>query len=633
MELTSTYQYLGRSAKIAPQSGNYGFYILLYGKSTPNTVTGYHTVSTKMVLACTINSEFYQYGTTYTGTINGASAFSGTNEPSAAWELSAFSEGGYSYKKGTVIDEGTVYVDCTDGYAKNIPLYGKWTFTVTGTTYTPAKNASGTVSVTATLPAIARKSTVTATDAYIGAASTIVINKSNNAYTSTLSYRYYGQSTYTEIVSKTAATQYGWTVPEAAYQLIPNSREIKIYIRCETFNGLTSMGTSETYLTASVRESTNAPEASATAQDVNAKATALTGAATTLIKGVSNLRVQTTATAKNGASVASVRVTCGGISAIGADVTLNAVESSAVTVSVTDSRGLTTAIQLAGLSMVNYIPLTLNPTVQRESAGSDVVSVSATGNFFSGSFGAVANTLTVKVRVKPDGGSYGDYTEITASPVGNTYTASGNVSGVSYTAVNDVEVTAYDKIYTEGKTAVYRVNKGVPVFDWGENDFRFNVPVSIDGNLTAKKITGTQGEFSGAMAVKSLTVNGKTFSDYVISRYTSGIWKVCKWSSGFCELWGTYSKTVNISTAWNGMYIKDDAIPNQTFPVTFTSIPTVTATPHIYGGQRFGLLTGSGDTETSKPSKTGTGAWGVFRMNNQSNITIGADFYVAGYIS
>ena len=135
------------------------------------------------------------------------------------------------------------------------------------------------------------------------------------------------------------------------------------------------------------------------------------------------------------------------------------------------------------------------------------------------------------------------------------------------------------------------------------------------------------------MAVNSLTIGGKSFSDYVTSRYTSGIWKVCKWSSGFCELWGTYSKTVNISTAWNGMYIKDDAIPNQTFPVTFTSIPTVTATPHIYGGQRFGLLTGSGDTETSKPSKTGTGAWGVFRMNNQSSITIGADFYVAGYIS
>ena len=617
MELTSTYQYLGRSAKIAPQSGNYGFYILLYGKSVPNTITGYHTVSTKMVLACTINSEFYQYGTTYTGTINGASAFSGTNEPSAAWELSAFSEGGYSYKKGTVIDEGTVYVDCTDGYAKNIPLYGKWTFTVSGTTYTPAKNASGTVSVTATLPAIARKSTVTATDAYIGAASTIVINKSNNAYTSTLSYRYDGQSTYTEIVSKTAATQYGWTVPEAAYLLIPNSREIKIYIRCETFNGLTGMGTSEAYLTAYVRESTNAPEVSATAQDVNEKTAALTGSALTIVKGVSNLRVQTTATAKNGAYVTSVRVTCGGISAIGADVTLNAVESGTVIVTVTDSRGLTISVQLTGLSVVEYIPLTLNPTVQREAAGSDVVSVSATGNFFSGSFGAVANTLTVRVRVKPYGGTYGDYTDIAASPVGNAYTASGDVSGVSYTAVNDVEVTAYDKIYTEGKTAVYRVNKGVPVFDWGENDFNFNVPVNI----------------SGTMSVDSLTVGGRTLSDYVISRYTSGIWKVRKWISGFCELWGTYSTTVNISTAWNGMYIKDDAIPNQIFPVTFTSIPTVTATPHIYGGQRFGLLTGSGDTTVSMPSTTGTGAWGVFRMNNQSNITVGVDFYVAGYIS
>lgn len=309
-----------------------------------------------------------------------------------------------------------------------------------------------------------------------------------------------------------------------------------------------------------------------------------------------------------------MRVTCGGISAIGADVTLNAVESGTVIVTVTDSRGLTISVQLTGLSVVEYIPLTLNPTVQREAAGSDVVSVSATGNFFSGSFGAVANTLTVRVRVKPYGGTYGDYTDIAASPVGNAYTASGDVSGVSYTAVNDVEVTAYDKIYTEGKTAVYRVNKGVPVFDWGENDFNFNVPVNI----------------SGTMSVDSLTVGGRTLSDYVISRYTSGIWKVRKWISGFCELWGTYSTTVNISTAWNGMYIKDDAIPNQIFPVTFTSIPTVTATPHIYGGQRFGLLTGSGDTTVSMPSTTGTGAWGVFRMNNQSNITVGSGFLGGG---
>lgn len=606
MELTSTYQYLGRSAKIAPQSGSYGFYILLYGKSVPNSVTGYHTVSTKMVLACTINSEFYQYGTSYSGTINGTSAFSGTNKPSAAWELSAFSEGGYSYKKGTVIDEGTVSVDCTDGYAKNVPLYGKWTFMATGTTYTPAKNASGTVSVTATLPAIARKSSVTATDAYIGAASTIVINKSNSAYTSTLSYRYDGQSTYTEIVSKTTATQYGWTIPEAAYQLIPNSREIKIYIRCETFNGSTSMGTSETYLTASVRESTNAPEVSATAQDVNTKATALTGASTTLIKGVSNLRVQTTATAKNGASVTSVRVTCGGISGSGADVTLNAVESSTVTVTVTDSRGLTTAVQLTGLSMVEYIPLTLNPTVQRESAGSDVVSVNATGNFFSGSFGAVTNTLTVKVRVKPDGGTYGDYTEITASSVGNTYTASGEVSGVSYTTVNDIEVTAYDKIYTEGKTAVYRVNKGVPVFDWGENDFNFNVPVNING---------------------ALTINSQPLSlgaDYVTEIGTSGGWQYRKWNSGKLEQWGYFTTTVGSWSTWGSLYETKNSI-QKTFGIAFASAPLVLAS---YNGATLGCML---ETEGVATTTTTPKYFGV-RPNSSpaTSLTWGINIYAVG---
>lgn len=476
--LTSEYQYLGRSSKLTPQSGSYGYYILLYGKTVPNTTTGYHTVSTKMVLACTIDSSFYGYGTTYSGTINGTTAFSGTKKPSAAWELSTFSEGGYSYKKGTVIDEGTVSVDCSNGSAKNVLLDGTWKFTVTGTTYTPNKDATGTVSVTATLPAIARKNTVTATDAYIGAVSTIVINKNNTANTSTLSYKIEGQSTYTEIIANTSVTQYGWTVPETVYQLIPNSKEIKIYILCETFSGSTSMGTNETYMTASVRESENLPEASVTAADVNSLTLALTGDSSKLVKGFSNLQVQTTATAKNGASIASVRVVCGSVSGSGADVTLNSVESSTVTVTITDSRGISSSISVPELTLIEYIPLTVNVTTQRTS-DSDTVSVSSNGNYFSGSFGTTTNSLTVKARVKSVGGSYGDYTNLTTTISGNSYSATGSLTGVSYTSAYDVEVTAYDAVNTVGVSSVYRINKSIPVFDWGENDFRFNVPTTI----------------------------------------------------------------------------------------------------------------------------------------------------------
>lgn len=496
--LTSDYQYLGRSAKIAPQSGSYGYYILLYGKSVPDALTGYHAVSIRQVLACTVDSSFYQFGTTYSGTINGTTVFSGKNEPSAAWELGSFTAGSVTYKKGTVIDEGTLDVDCTDGAAHNVSLYCTWKFTVTNSAgYLPANGAAGTVSVTATLSAIPRASAVTASDAYIGAASTIIINKTNSAYTHTLSYRMAGQSAYTEIVAKTAATQYGWTVPESAYELIPNSREIAITMLCETFNGSVSMGTSSYTMTATARESLCLPEVTATAEDINSVTLALTGNASRIVRGFSSVHILTSASAKNGASVASVRAVCGTQSASGEDVTINNADGDNVTVTVTDSRGFSASYTVPGLTLVDYVALTLNPEVQRESPGSDVVSLSVSGNCFSGSFGAVDNALTVKARYKLLDGEYGEYTELTPYVSGTTYSASGELAGVLYSAAYDVEVIAYDAVYTEGKSTVYRIKKGIPVFDWGETDFRFNVPVAIPSEYPV--ILKGAGETDSAM--------------------------------------------------------------------------------------------------------------------------------------
>lgn len=609
--LTSDYQYLGRSAKLSPQSGSYGYYILLYGKTEANSVTGYHTVSIKEVLACTIDSSFYQYGTAFSGKINGISVFTGTNKPSAAWELGAFSEGGYSYKKGTVIGEGSLSVDCTDGLSHSIPLYCLWTFTATGAAYTPAKGASGAVSVTAALPAIPRINTVTVTDAYIGAVSTVIISKSNPGYTSTLSYRAAGQSGYTVIAEKLSEGQYGWTVPASLYALIPDDKEISVSIRCETFNGSTSMGTSDAVMTATVRESGSLPELSVSAADVNAVTLALTADASKVVRGVSSLRVQTTAAAKNGASVSSVRVMCGGNSVTGADVTISAAESNIVSVTVTDSRGISNTLSVPGLVLVSYIPLTCNPEIQRESAGSGTVNVSVTGNCYNGSFGAQSNALTVKARVKPDGGTYGEYTELAVTLDGSTYTASAALTDVSYTVFNEIEITASDRL--TAKTVTRRLSKGTPVFDWGEHDFQFHVPVSVSGSVSAD----------------SLLVGGQSAVDFVISESVSGIWRIRKWSSGFCELFGTTPDyTVDITTAWGNFYVADDAVPNQAFPVIFAEVPKIQFSPYVYN-YNIGMFLGNG----TKPSIAGTGSYGVWRGTSRANTTVRANFYVCGQLA
>ena len=419
--LTSEYQYIGRSSKLAPQSGSYGYYILLYAKTSPNQTTGFHSVTIKQVLACTINSSFYSYGTTYSGTINGTTAFSGSNEPNAAWELGTFTAGGVTYKKSTSIGEGSVSVDCTSGIAKDISISTTWKFTATGTTYTPSKNATGTVSATVTLAAIPRESTITATDANIGATSTLILNIKNSSYVHSIWYKPAGQTEYINIVRGLQSSTYGWAVPTSLYELIPNKQTIVVGILCETYNNGTLIGDGDyCEMTATAARANCAPDVTVTAQDVNTGTTALTGNASKIIRGFSDIQVTTTATAKNSATISTIAVKCGSKTGTGASCTITGADSATVETTATDSRGYPTTAQAEGLTLIEYIPLTVSMTITKETPTSDAATIAIKGNYFNGSFGATNNTLSAKVRIKPSGGSYGSYTDI---PVTITVTA------------------------------------------------------------------------------------------------------------------------------------------------------------------------------------------------------------------
>ena len=187
------------------QSGQLKYYILLYGKAVPNTATGYNTVSIKEVLAATTSgSSFYLWTTTASGTVNGGSAFTATNKPSEAWDTKAFTEDGVAYESSTVIGEGSVSIDCTDGAVHSISLVCKWKFTADGTTYTPEKNTERTVSVTATLSAIRRNTildSVTCSTNYVDGTYTYKYTPFSSSHYNALKIYCKVGETYTQVKS------------------------------------------------------------------------------------------------------------------------------------------------------------------------------------------------------------------------------------------------------------------------------------------------------------------------------------------------------------------------------------------------------------------------------------------------
>ena len=345
------------------------------------------------------------------------------------------------------------------------------------------------------LPIDVTTSTVSATNANIGGKSTITIKRMNSSLTHTLEYKMDGQSSYTNIATKTASTSISWTVPTSAYALIPNDKEIGITIRCTTFSGSTSLGSDTCTIKATTTDA-SAPTVSVTAEDVDANTLALTGNSKKIIAGYSDIKVTATVSANDKANITGTTLKCGASTASGTSKTFTNASSDSISATATDSRGYSTTKKVTNLTLINYIKPTVNVTVTRSSPTSDTITVTAKGNYYNGSFGATSNTLAVQLRFKPKSQSaYQDadaYQTMTTTISGNTYTAKLTLSGFEYTKQYSLRVRVTDKIHKYGgelDSAVYsntEIKKGVPMFDWGEDDFQFNVPIRIRATADAQ---------------------------------------------------------------------------------------------------------------------------------------------------
>lgn len=353
--------------------------------------------------------------------------------------------------------------------------------------------SGGNIAVTVTLPTIPRASDVSATNANIGSTSTIAIGRKATSFTHTLTYAF-GELTGT-IAENTSDTSIAWTVPEAFYDEIPNDKSGVCTITCETYNGTTLIGSSTCKFTATASESVCAPDfAWWYATDKNLATRALTGNMDVLVRYHSTVQASAMAWARKGSTMASITVTNGNnkatvtgyeesasVTDTYSDVSMDVVgvENPKFVFTATDSRGYSST-ETVEATMVNYVNLTCVLTKVKTTADGDI-SFTVSGSYFNGTFGEVTNSLNVYYRYKAKGGTYCDNIEIADVTISdNTYTATFSISGLDYKTTYIYEACAVDALMTVNSAA--KTIKFEPVFDWGESDFQFNVPVGMPKN-------------------------------------------------------------------------------------------------------------------------------------------------------
>lgn len=451
------------------------------------------------------------------------------------------------------------------------------------------------------LTPIPRASAVSAADGIIGSRTAVVIHAADPACIHTLACRlgtlefWVGEDGEPGDTPQFLQTRtVNMALPESFYWQLPNSAKGLAQLSCTTYRDGVSMGATDCTFLVSVDKERCAPTVTGQVTDCNETTLALTGDPGVLVRGMSRVRCTAQATPGPGAQITALRV---GTTAMTDGVAeLTGIQSGVFEFRATDSRDLTGTC-LVELPMVPYVHLSANASAVRTDPTSGAARVTVTGNCFTGSFGKERNTLTLQYSV-------GGEEPISMEPVveGRSYTASVDLEGLDYTQSHLITVIATDAV-TQVRRDLF-LQPGIPVFDWGRSDFRFNVPVSAP----------------------RLQLPGGDMADYVVERGYDGTWLWQKWASGLaqcCAAAWYHIPTVN--TPWGGMYCADTPSPRLEYPIAFWDGPVeaVTVRPSI--GPCVPLM-----VEYNTSSETGSYSF-LTNLPVETEQQVVVDYFVTGF--
>lgn len=332
------------------------------------------------------------------------------------------------------------------------------------------------------LTQIARASTIGATDADIESVSSIIVSRKSAMYSHSIHVQFGAWSSYLLAdgslsfdEARIFANNVAFMVPSSFYAQIPNSDSGVCTLTCQTYLGLTRIGEAQTAtFTVTANREKCAPVLEWSIADVNAATLALTKDPSALVRYMSTARCALSASARNSATIVSTSIADS--EAPEGSLDLVNVESDLISFSATDSRGYTTRVEVP-VNLIAYTRLTANVQLARTTPTSGKVSLTIKGDYYNGVFGVTGNNLTLEYRVARVGATYGDSYPIVPTIEGDAYVASTILSDIDYEYAYNVQVIAKDALSSVEK--VVTVSQGIPVFDWGEKDFRFNVPIML----------------------------------------------------------------------------------------------------------------------------------------------------------
>jgi len=447
-------------------------YILRVIENSVSTLDNSSNVTVKAMLKDNYGISFSNWGTGVSCTLGGSEIF---NDYRQRQYLGPVENEFYAWT-GNIVhgDDGTLCLKVCGELWQNSPA-----------NWSPAKiTIEATDSNVFVLTPIARESAIGATDAYIGSTTTISVKRNSSNYSHVIGITFGSIAGYIGSDWKIAAdpvkltdTSIAFEIPESFYYEIPSAPSGKCNLTITTYNGDTQVGKSKTAdFTAMANPAVCAPVVAGTVKDVNDVTTELTGDSNYIVRYMSTARCEfTEASAQFGADIAKRQVNGVVVGEEGVLDIENAKDTN-FTFTVTDKRGFSSTFKPEGLELVEYSYPTVQAVCNRPSPTSNEAKLKVTGEGFFGDFGSVNNEMYCKVTINGElwNPNQGDLTVDFGAD--GKYKKEYTITGVSYEEAYEIGITVWDNTgYSVTKTI--QLQKGIPVFDWGADNFRFNVPV------------------------------------------------------------------------------------------------------------------------------------------------------------
>lgn len=303
-----------------------------------------------------------------------------------------------------------------------------------------------------TLNAIARKSSLTASNGTLGTAQTLSVTRFDSSFTHTITYKC-GSASGT-VATKSSDTSLSFTPPLTLASQNTTGASVSVVFTITTYTGSTSIGTNTKTITCSIPASVK-PSVSLSVSDAEGHASAFG----VYVQGKSKLQVKVNASGSYGSTIKAYKTTAEGKTYTTASFTTGAVSGTgnvAINVTVTDSRGRTatasTTVSVLAYASPKISALSVNRCDVNGNKNSSGAYLSV---LFSSSITSLNGKNAASYTVQYKKSSASSYTAETLSGYAGQHSVSGGVfvfpaeTGSSYSII----LTATDSFSSTGKTA------------------------------------------------------------------------------------------------------------------------------------------------------------------------------------